>query len=186
VTDTSGGALVGGETQVRVHISVVGTASGVEEIKIKPFDGASIYNGSGVEMSAAQQTGLITLYDPTSPVWYDSAWGYRVKITIDHTKVAGDLSNFPWLVHIVSNAGIGANARADGYDLVFTSDDMVTKLDHEVEEYVSATGEVVSWVKIPFLSSSVDTVISRMLRGCGMSTTRECGISRKINQEQVW
>jgi len=83
----------------------------------------------------------------------------RIKITIDSSNVTSDLNNFPYLIHIASNAGLAANARADGYDLVFTSDDEVTKLNHEVEKYVAATGELVAWVKIPFLSSSVDTDI---------------------------
>ncbi len=69
--------------------------------------------------------------------WYNGAWGYRIKITIDSTKVTGDLSDFPYLIHIASNAGLRDNARADGYDLLFTGDDKVTKLEHEIEEFVS-------------------------------------------------
>jgi MSHA biogenesis protein MshQ len=151
-----GSALTGGEGVIRVHLSITGVPSGVETVEITPFDGLSIYDVNGNAAPAGTSTGPITL---SAPVWYDSAWGYRVKITIDHTKVAGDLTNFPWLVHIPSNAGIAAHARTDGYDLVFTGDDEITKLDHEVEKYVSATGEVVAWVEIPFLSSGVDTVV---------------------------
>ena len=39
-----------------------------------------------------------------------------------------------------------------------TSDE-VTKLSHEIERYVSATGELIAWVKVPSLSSTVDTDI---------------------------
>ena len=91
--------------------------------------------------------------------WYNSAWLYRVKITVDHTKVAGNLTNFPFLVNIPSNGGLASYARSDGYDLLFTSSDEVTKLSHEIEKYVSATGELIAWVKIPSLSSTIDTVI---------------------------
>jgi len=156
VTKTDGNPLSGGETVIRVNLNVNGAPSGVETIEIKPADGSSIYNGTGGAASAATTTGLITL---TASSWYDGAWGYRIKITIDSSNVTSDLNNFPYLISIPSNAGLAANARADGYDLVFTEDDEVTKLDHEVEKYVTGTGELVAWVRIPFLSSTVDTDI---------------------------
>jgi hypothetical protein len=156
VTNTSGGALTGGETTVRVHITVTGGASGAETIRIKPFDGASIYNIADTAMEAAQQTGLMTL---NSPAWYNSSWLYRMKITLDSTKVTANQTNFPYLVYIASNASLSTNARSDGFDILFTSDDKVTKLDHEIEQYVTGTGELVAWVEIPSLSSTVDTDI---------------------------
>jgi hypothetical protein len=154
VTNTSGGALAGGETAVRVYITVTGGIQGVETIRIKPADGASIYNSADAAMEASQQTGLMTL---SIPSWYNSAWGYRIKITIDSSNVTADLNNFPYLIHIASNNGLRDSARADGFDLLFTGDDGLTKLDHEVEKYVTSTGELVAWVRIPFLSSSADT-----------------------------
>jgi hypothetical protein len=43
--------------------------------------------------------------------------------------------------------------------VVFTASDGTTKLDHEVEQYTSGTGTLVAWVRIPSLSSTVDTQI---------------------------
>ena len=98
--------------------------------------------------------------------WYSSSWGFRKQITIDHTKVSGgaDLTNFPMLFSVTDTdlkyTGSGGKVgKTDGTDMLFTSSNGTTKLSHEIEKYVSATGETVAWVKIPTLSASADTVI---------------------------
>ncbi len=92
--------------------------------------------------------------------WYSSTWNKRKKITIDHTKVNGSsaLTNFPVLIN-VTDPNIKANAQSDGDDILFTSADGATKLNHEIETYFPATGQVVAWVQVPSLSPSVDTVL---------------------------
>ena len=52
------------------------------------------------------------------------------------------------------------------------SSDGVTILDHEIEDYDSTNGDIVAWVKIPSLSSSVDTDIY-MYYGCGTAENQE-------------
>ncbi|MDI1355855.1 MAG: DUF2341 domain-containing protein [bacterium] len=95
------------------------------------------------------------------------AYKYRKRITFDPTKVSGpsDLANFPALVNITSDndlrvvASSGHVESASGFDIIFTSDDGVTKLDHQLEKYTSTTGELVAWVRIPTLSTSLNTYI---------------------------
>ena len=91
--------------------------------------------------------------------WYNLGWGYRKKITIDHTKVSADLTNFPFLVSLTSDADLASTAQINGNDILFTSANGITKLDHEIEQYVAGTGQLVAWVRVPSLSSVVDTVI---------------------------
>ena len=50
-------------------------------------------------------------------------------------------------------------AQADFDDILFTSSDGTTKLDHQIESYTSGTGTLVAWVEIPSLSSAANTVI---------------------------
>ena len=64
--------------------------------------------------------------------WYDSSWQYRKKITIDHTKVSADQTNFPVYVDLSSDPDLAAHAQADGEDILFTGSDGVTKLDHDL------------------------------------------------------
>ncbi|MCK4613452.1 MAG: DUF2341 domain-containing protein, partial [Thermoplasmata archaeon] len=88
-------------------------------------------------------------------------WQYRKKITIDNTKVQGsfDLSNFPVLINLASDSGLESHAQDDGDDILFTSSDATTKLDHEIEKFDGSTGELQAWVRIPTLSHDTDTVI---------------------------
>ncbi|HEC64991.1 MAG TPA: DUF2341 domain-containing protein [bacterium] len=92
--------------------------------------------------------------------WYLPEWLYRKKVTIDNTKVSGggDHTNFPVLVSI-TDTGLRDNAQADGDDILFTSDDELTKLKHELVSYNSGTGALVAWVKVPTLKVASDTDI---------------------------
>jgi hypothetical protein len=96
---------------------------------------------------------------PPSPAptdWWDTSWGYRLGITIDHSKVGSDLSDFPLLVDI-TDPTLPTKTQSNGQDIVFV-DENNQKLAHQIESY-SSNGHLVAWVKIPFLSSSVDTTI---------------------------
>jgi hypothetical protein len=85
-------------------------------------------------------------------------WSYRKMITINHTKVAGDLSDFPVLIDL-TDSDLATHAQPDGDDILFRAEDTTTKLSHEIERYDSGTGKLTAWVKIPSLSSTQDTII---------------------------
>ncbi len=122
------------------------------------------YNGS-----ASQLTKCITRHIATDVGWYKTGgtWGYRKKITIDHTKVSNtNQTNFPVLVSITdtdlkdtSQASPGHVGQSDGGDIFFTSSNGTAKLSHEIEKYDNTTGNLIAWVKVPVLSVSADTVI---------------------------
>lgn len=99
-----------------------------------------------------------------SLAWFDVNWGYRQQVTIDQSMVSGsnDLSNFAVLVTLTdaslkSTSNGGNVGQTDGGDIVFTSADGTTQLDHQIESYNAATGELVVWVEIPTLSATADT-----------------------------
>jgi len=89
--------------------------------------------------------------------WYPG-WLYRKEITIDHSQVAEDLSNFPVLIHRDSDSDLVSHAQSSGNDIMFT-DLSGAKLSHEIELYDGATGELDAWVNVPSLSGTVDTVL---------------------------
>nr|WP_321409342.1 hypothetical protein [uncultured Carboxylicivirga sp.] len=68
ITNTSGGALVGGETIIRCILSITGTPSGTESFEIRPTDADLIFNVDGNAMLATQTTGSITLIDESTSV----------------------------------------------------------------------------------------------------------------------
>ncbi len=101
-----------------------------------------------------------------NPAWYNTAWQYRTKITIDYTKVSGsaNLSNFPVLIDRTDarwkdSANGGHVAQADGDDILFTADDGTTKLSHEIETYTAASGYLRVWVKVSTVSYTANTDI---------------------------
>jgi hypothetical protein len=59
-----------------------------------------------------------------------------------------------------TQANGGQVANANGYDILFFSNSsLTTRLKWETERYIATTGEVIYWVKVPTLSSTVDTNI---------------------------
>ena len=94
--------------------------------------------------------------------WYDSDYGYKKKITIDHTKVGSDQIDFPIPISVtdadLADEGNGGHVKnSSGYDIIFTNDDEDTLLKHEIELYTNTNGTLVFWVKINSLSSTNDT-----------------------------
>ena len=89
---------------------------------------------------------------------FTEGWMYRKKITINHTQVTGDLVNFPVVVSNI-DSDIRDHAQSDGDDILFMDGvGVANKLYHEIEMFDGSSGELVVWVKVPSLSSSVDTV----------------------------
>jgi predicted ribosomally synthesized peptide with SipW-like signal peptide len=46
-----------------------------------------------------------------SPNWYDIDWDYRKEITIDHTELDADLTDFPVLISIPSDTDLALMPR---------------------------------------------------------------------------
>ncbi|MFX1424791.1 MAG: DUF2341 domain-containing protein, partial [Promethearchaeota archaeon] len=113
------------------------------------------------------------------PGWADVRWKYRKNITIDHTKVVSDVTNFPVLIDIFDH-DLQTKAQASGNDIIFADlEDNI--LDHEIEDYTriynSTHSHLAAWVRLN-LSSSQDTQIS-MYYGNPLITNQE-------NTEGVW
>ncbi len=104
--------------------------------------------------SGGTTNAVFTFSTETAPGgWWNHDWHYRKSITIDHTQVAEELIDFPLLVSL-TDSDLGAQAQANGDDIVFT-DYLGVQLDHELEYY--SAGDLVAWVRIPLLPADVDT-----------------------------
>jgi hypothetical protein len=116
--------------------------------------GNDTYSISDQAYNTSQSPQPLDVSDP----WWNTSWMYRKEITIDHTKVAGDLTNFPVLISFSADADLVGKTQTNGDDLVFTNK-TGTKLSYEIESYDPLTGQLVTWVKIPTLSSGTDTTL---------------------------
>lgn len=79
------------------------------------------------------------------------------KITIDYTKIDEELTDFPILVYLNSSNIDWSKVQDDLDDLRFTQDNS-TLLMAELDNFV-VNNEAWIWVKIPSISSLVDTVL---------------------------
>jgi hypothetical protein len=94
------------------------------------------------------------------------SFNYQKTITIDHTKVAATLADFPVLLDLF-DTDLKSHILSGGNDIAFTLNGQ--PLDYEIElfdqNYNSTHAHLVAWVKIPTLSSSIDTILT-MQYGC--------------------
>jgi hypothetical protein len=102
-----------------------------------------------------------------------NAYDYRRALTIDYLEVGVDntgtlpATGFPvlvslqgsWLRTTTTDPTNGRLGSAFGYDVVFTADDGLTPLVHDLEEYNDSAGKLTAWVRVDSLSKAADTTI---------------------------
>ncbi len=90
-----------------------------------------------------------------------TTFAYEKDITIDQSMVAGPLTDFPVMINI-TDSDLKSKAQSDGDDIAFSIDGKA--VDFEIEyydpEYSVSEAHLVAWVKVPYLSSSSDTIIT--------------------------
>ncbi|MHA1937964.1 MAG: LamG-like jellyroll fold domain-containing protein, partial [Candidatus Thorarchaeota archaeon] len=124
---------------------------------------------------APSLTGSLVSFDllnPSGAVWYSTdpsyqgasfslPFSHRKSISIDHTRVASDLENFPVLIDLY-DTDLRTDVRADGADIAFAYGDVI--LDHEIElfeqTFNGTHAHLIAWVEVPYLSATTDSIIS--------------------------
>ena len=117
---------------------------------------------------------LIFIVKLTNSLAQFSSYGYQKVITIDHTNIGSNLTDYPLLIDaqdndLTSTVNGGHVQSSSGYDIAFY-DKNTNKLDHEIELYNETTGKYVAWVKIPTVSSSEDTKVFMVYGKSGVTT----------------
>jgi hypothetical protein len=128
------------------------------------------------------------------------AYNYRKSVTVSAGQVVGGpLASFPMLVSVTDpnlrTVGNGGHVQnPNGYDIIFRALDDPTcggagsspcQLDHEIEKYVPATGELVAWVRVP--SIAVGTVIYLLYGDATVSSpTQNAAGVWSANFRAVW
>jgi hypothetical protein len=120
---------------------------------------------NGAQGATQTLSGNNTFYNLSSSnvtSWYNTAWLYRQKITIDHTKVPSDQTDFPIylnLNNLPSTFHTNVN-QTDARDIRITKLDGTTELAREIVYYNSSTDTGEVYLKYTgTLSSTVDTDI---------------------------
>src|SRR5207244_7168979 len=119
---------------------------------------------------------------------YKSTWAYRKILAIGQTQVGATgapHASFPLLVSR-TDTDLQSKALSTGNDILFTSSDGTTKLSHEIEKYVSSTGELVAWVKVPSVSSSAATVLFMYYGNASAANQQNVVNTWDANFKAVW
>jgi len=125
-----------------------------------------------------------------------SGYTKRIKITIDYTKVTATLTNFPLLVKLSSSSGITANnitniftdlvSDANYNKIMVMTADNVTQCYVEVQSYSTSAETAYLWVKVPSVSSTVDTVLYLYYDTDMAANTTYVGLVATTPAKAVW
>jgi len=121
-------------------------------------------------------------HDPVA--WWNTEWSNRKLITLSSSQVPNDLTNFPILINI-TDTDLRDDAQSDGDDIVFT-DSSGNKLNHEIENYTSGTGNLIAWINVTSLSSSSDTQIYIYYGNSGCSSQQNVASTWDSGYVGVW
>ena len=99
--------------------------------------------------------------------------------------MVGDLVDFPVLVSRSGDADLAAHARPDRFDILFTDEDGTTKLSHQIEAYDGA-GNLVAWVKVPFLPTGADKLIFMYFGNASSPDQQSINATWSNGYQAVW
>ncbi len=143
-------------------VSGTGVGNGVYTVPVSGLDYTRDYSWF-VNVTDGKYWVRKTFHFKTQPVMvfdpFEHGWSFRKQITVNHSMVAGNLSDFPVLISMI-DSDLASKAQVDGDDVLFMDGSGVAgRLFHEIELFDDSDGELVSWVNVPSLSDSEDTVL---------------------------
>jgi len=146
----------------------------------------SIYNVHNIDNIAIDTTFNVrsSSYGPPDKLFFK----YSKAITINNSSVSGigTHKDFPVLISIL-DSDLHDDVQSNGNDIAFSND--TAWLDHEIElfnqAYNGTHAQLVAWVRIPSLSTSVDTVI-RMYYGNSTMSSQQNPSGVWLNYEAVY
>jgi hypothetical protein len=170
-------------TSANVYANLV--ALGSQDIYTTFMVNAAILGCKWVNASTAWQDSSGN-YCTTPSSWYSPSWPYRQKLTIDHTKVGADQTDFPIYLNLADMpASFHSHInQTDARDLRITKADGTTELPREIVFYDSTTdtGEL-HFKYTGTLSSSIDTDIYLYY---GNSAAADYAVGDAYGTQNVW
>ncbi|MDH5461983.1 MAG: LamG domain-containing protein, partial [Candidatus Bathyarchaeota archaeon] len=177
------------------------TANKWNNVSITSYLTASTFT---VQFLGGTETGDITqdnwnidatlLHVWTSASTWLSGWDKRVKITIDHNDIDSDLSDFPVLVYLSNSSGrnnddvtfvfdeVGSNRKK----IAVTKSDGTTQCYVEIDKWDDASEQAWLWVKVPSISSTIDTDLYLYFDSFQSDNTAYVGDKESTPAQNVW
>jgi glucose/arabinose dehydrogenase len=122
--------------------------------------------------------------NPLPAGWWNADWTRRIRLTMNNSGQAEDLTNFPVLVTINSNRIAYADARPDAADLRFT-DSAGNVLPHEIETW-NTNGDSHVWVRVSTVAASSSSGFIYMYYGNPNASSTANGAAVWSGYGGVW
>ncbi len=175
ITSPANGAVIGAPGAVTITANATDAEGPVQRVEFyvdgalvdtdlsAPFSGnwnatvgghsltATAYDGGGLSTPSAAVSVTVSSGGGTGD-WWNSLWTRRLKLTLDNSGQAENLSDFQLLVALNGTRLTYADAQANGADVRFT-DAAGNPLSYEIESWNPA-GTSYLWVRVPQIAAS--------------------------------
>jgi hypothetical protein len=112
-----------------------------------------------------------------------TGYSHTLTLTIDHTKVTSALTDFPLLVHLTSGSPVLSElTQVNRKRMAITQG--AEQLFVEIESWTS--NEAILWVKVPSISSTVNTLLSLSYDKTHAENTAYVGDTSDPTTPKVW
>jgi len=163
----------------------------------------SVFNEAGIDtqrnyyLTASAAPAVNEKHPETTPenAWL-TGWGQRIKLTISHANIDTPLVNFPVMIFLSTYSGTSSTNLHFIFDelenddnrkkIAVTTADGETQCYVEVERWSTATREAWLWVKVPFISDTVDTELFFYYDKNQFDNTEMVGDTQSVPAENVW
>lgn len=122
-----------------------------------------------------------SVYAQSTDAWWDTNWSKRVKVTVNNSAQAENLTDFPVLITFNSSVIDYGQTQDQGQDLRFVDAGATagaTPLQYQIEKW-DESGTSLVWVKIPQIDASSNTDYIYLYYGNGSAAAGQ-------NKEATW
>jgi hypothetical protein len=139
--------------------------------------------GSGIELSEFDKS-FLDLIDTTNE--YPVSPSNYITITIDHTKIDEDLTDFPVMINIVSGTCTIFDELGENNLKFKVETEGGTQCYTEIENWDSTSKKANLWTKVPLVSSSSDTVLTLTYDSAFDDNVYYVGETGSTAAQKVW
>ncbi len=161
---------------------------------LSPFD--YTLNASLSPDATVVKAAFLSFDSFTSDLGWIYGWEKRVRLTIDHGDFDENVTDFPVLIHLSSSSGWDADDVSFVFDelqddsnrgkIAVTGEDGVSQFYVEVERWDDANEEAWFWVRVPEVSSVVDTILYLYYDAAHADNTDYVGDPGSTAAQKVW
>jgi hypothetical protein len=148
------------------------------------------------DVSAEPLIGTFTLFGWNASLSFNINECSRLPLTVDHTKIDSDETNFPLTLFLSSSCGATNVDASEVFDtlssdanrkkIAITTADQVTQCYVEIESWNTASKTAVLHVKVPSISSSQDTTLYFFYSATEPDNTDYVGDTGDAAAQNVW